>query len=158
MPRRSFEKMFRKWTGQALNVEDSVAAAGTEGFVIVAPSDYEGGTVSGNVEAGSATLLRIRGSVNMRATVVGGLAYMYVICHGNDESVFSAATSSLVITSGDILWQDVYMVGTVNPVHVEVDIPVKRRLENDKVEWIISAVAQTIVYNAQFRALIRSSG
>lgn len=94
----------------------------------------------------------------MRATVVGGLAYMYVICHGNDESVFSAATSSLVITSGDILWQDVYMVGTVNPVHVEVDIPVKRRLENDKVEWIISAVAQTIVYNAQFRALIRSSG
>lgn len=150
--------MLRKWTGQGLAAEDSVAAAGTEGLVIVQPSDYEGGTTTGNVEAGAATLLRIRGSVNLRATVVGGLAFMYIIAHGDTEPNFNAATSALSITSGDILWQDHYMIGTAEPRHVEIDVRVKRRLENDRVEWIISAVAQTIVYSANFRALIRSAG
>lgn len=146
-----------KWTGNGTAAEGTVTAGNSTSIVIVGATDYEGGTVSGAVEAGGATLLRIRGSIDMRATVVGGLAFMYIAVLGSAETVH-AATNVLAITSGDTLWQDVRMVSTAEPVHIEIDVRSKRRLENDQVVFVVSSIAQSTTFSAQFRALIKSSG
>lgn len=125
--------------------------------MLVTPTDYEGGTVSGNVEAGACTLYRIRGTINVRATVIGGLAYMAVIVQGATEAVPSMAGPSQ-ITSGDVLWHDLHMVPIDTSRHIEIDVRVKRRLENDVVYFVIAGVAQTITYAGTWRALIRSGG
>lgn len=146
-----------KWTGQQLNGEATRAAGGQDDIVILAPSDYEGGTVGGNVEAGGATLLRVIGDVSVRATVLGAVAYAAIYCIGQNEGPLQLNTG-IEIISGDVLWQDVWMVPVDTNRQFHVDIRSKRRLENDRVIFSIRAVAQTVTYAGQWRALMKSTG
>jgi len=145
-----------KWTGQQQSAEATVAAGAQTDIIVVAASDYEGGSVSGNVEAGGCTLLRIRGTINVRATVIGGLAYMALYTAGVGESV--TLNSAAQIASGDTLWHDLIMVPIDTSRHIEIDVKAKRLLENDAVIFSIRAVAQTVTYCGQWRALLKSSG
>lgn len=145
-----------KWTGNGITAVDSVAAGVSDTLELVVPGDYTGGTTTGAVEAGGATLLRIRGQVNLASSVLGGVAWMYIVCHGFNEPTF-VATDALTIVSGDVIWQDHYYLAANLPVHVEIDVKSKRRLENDRVIFVISAVAQTITWTSNFRCLIKSS-
>jgi len=145
-----------KWTGNGITALDSVAAGVSDTLELVVPGDYTGGTTTGAVEAGGATLLRIRAQINLASSVLGGIAWMYIIVHGFNEPTF-VATDALTITSGDVIWQDHYYLAANLPVHVDVDIKSKRRLENDRVIFVLSAIAQTITWTSNFRCLIRSS-
>lgn len=153
---RALRKML-KWTGQQLAAEATQAAAGQTNIVLVAPSDYEGGTTAGNVEAGGATLYRIRGDISLRATVIGGLAYMAIYCIGANETAPVVATAAGLV-SGDLLWSKVVMVPIDTPRSFEIDVRVKRKLENDQIVFCIFAAAQTVTYLGNWRCLIRSSG
>lgn len=147
----------RRWTGQGITAEDTVAAGVSDVFEIVVPSDYAGGTTAGAVEPGGATLLRIRGTLNVRATVIGGVAFMYIAVAGANETL-AAATDASTIISGDMLWTYHLMVPVDTTREVEIDVRSKRKLENDRVVFVITGVAQTITYTANFRALIASAG
>lgn len=123
---------------------------------LVVPNDYRGGT-SGLVEPGGCTLLRIRGELDVMAAAVGGAWAAYVSVIGNDETAFGAFNPES-IWSGDILWQDAGLTPNGLPLHREIDINVKRRLENDKVVFVITSATVALTYLFNFRALIRSSG
>lgn len=99
-------------------------------------------------------MLRIRGAISLRATVVGGLALMCVWALGENETPRVLNTAS-AFYSGDVLWWDTRMVPTTEPVHYEIDVRAKRKLENDSVWFSIFAVAQAITYAGHWRALIQ---
>lgn len=154
--RRGFKRPRRpvKWTGNGLDAEVLRAAGGSDVLTIVSADDYAGGPVAGIVEAGGVTLVRIRGRINLRATIVGGVAFCYIIAHGQTEATF-AATAADALTNGDVLWQDHFMVPTSVPMEpIEIDVKSSRKLEQDRVVFVLTAVAQGITYTANFRALL----
>lgn len=144
------------WTGQQLSAEATVAAAAQTDIIIVAPSDYAHGTVAGNTEPGGTTLLRVVGDVSLRATVIGGLAYMALYVAGIGESI--TLNSGADVISGDVLWQDMVMVPIDTNRQFHIDTKVRRKLENDSIVFSIRAVAQTVTYAGQWRALLRGAG
>jgi len=148
--RRSSLSVARRWTGDFLTTEDTVAAAGTDANVIVAKEDYR---QQAALEAGSMTLTRIRGAFNLRATVLGGLAFCSIAVIGDTEGAENPSSFTAYVT-GDTLWHGMYMVSVNEPTHVDVDIKSARRLENDRVVFSISAVAQTITYTFNLRCLL----
>lgn len=73
--RRGFRRRIQTmWTGNGQIAEATRAAGAQDNLILVAPSDYAAGQIADNTEAGNVTLLRIRGSLDLRATVIGGLA------------------------------------------------------------------------------------
>lgn len=145
-----------KWAGDVNITEGTQTAGGQTATVILESADYIGGT-TGNVEAGGATLLRIRGAVNLRATVIGGLALLAIV-KIDEGGTFANLNTAAAFYSGDVLWYDTVMVPTDTARHIEIDVRTRRRLERDAVYFIIYAVAQTITYAGHWRVLIRSSG
>lgn len=129
--------------------EDQVAAAATESAVVLAPDDYR---QAANIEAGSMTLSRIRGHVNLRATVVGGIAFVAIFVIGENEANVAPSAFASYIT-GDTLFHRAVMVSVNEPVLLELDIKARRRLENDVVVMSVSAVAQAITYQWGLRCL-----
>lgn len=77
---------------------------------------------------------------------------IYVI--GNAENVPLPNTQAGLIT-GDCLWQDAIMVPIDTPRYYELDLKAKRRLENDRVVFVLAAVAQTVTYMGTWRTLIK---
>jgi len=156
---RGLSRLFLKWTGQGLAAEEGLAVGTPEFVTIVAPSDYAGGTTANAVEPGGCTLQRIIGQVSLRSGVAGSLAFMYIMKLGSFESAQNPAGFTPVI-SGDTLWQYATMVtaATGHVQVIDVDIRVKRKLEDDQVVFGIAAVGQALTYYTNFRALIRSSG
>lgn len=146
-----------KWTGNGLLVEETVAAAAQAETEVIGLADYVGGLTVGNVEAGACTLLRIRGQLSVRATVVGGIGLFALIRLGSNEVAQSLLTQNQ-ITSGDMLWS--YQVGIpVDTVHVyDIDVKSKRKLEDDRIVFVRRAVAQSVTLFWNFRALMRSHG
>jgi len=120
--------------------------------VILESADYLQTTT---MEAGAVTLARIRGEFNLRATVLGGFAYVgiYVIGATEGAPLPNAFTSYI---SGEMLFHDCVMVpvSPQEPYHGIIDIKVKRRLEGDRVVFGISAVAQTVTYTYGLRCLL----
>lgn len=106
------------------------------------------------MEQSGVTLVRIRGSVNLRATVIGGLAFLGVYVVSELSPVNNPNTFAGFI-DGNCLWHKVVMVPTDTSRYVEVDIKSKRRLIDDQIVFAISAVAQAVTYNYAFKTLIR---
>lgn len=155
--RRGFRRRLPlKWCGNGLTAEDTTASGTQDSMQLIEPNDYRGGT-TGNVEAGSCTLVRIRGQVSFRATVIGGLAYMGVYAIGASEGVPDPSTTGGQV-SGDMLWSTIEMVPTDTSRKLEVDIKAKRRLEDDQVIFVIKSLGQTLTWAANFRCLIASHG
>lgn len=146
------------WSGNGADAETTLTAANSNTHEIIVPEDYKGGGGGAvSTEAGGCTLERIVLDMNLRATVVGALVFMYVAAIGDTEVPF-VATALGTIISGDVLWQDHYMVNATAPAtHVHADIRSRRRLEDDRVILIVSAVAQSITYTWNARALLRNA-
>jgi len=135
-------------------VAEATNAIGTQtNITIVAPGDYQAGQVADQTEPGGATLLRIRGQVDLRAAAAGGVALMAIFKLGALEPS-PIMTTALALTSGDVLWEEMVMVSSTVPTHVEVDIKAKRKLENDAVVFSIFSVAVATIYFVNFRALL----
>lgn len=146
-------KRERRWTGD-LSAAETAVAAGAQSFIaLVVPGDYE---QSATMEPGGVTLVRIRLAVSLRATIIGGLAYMAVVRIGDNEALLNVNTLQQFI-SGDVLWYRTVMVniaanGGVN--EYDVDIKSGRKLEADSVVFVLGAVAQTITYAISARCLL----
>lgn len=158
MARRRFRGSTRKgsrlpvrWTGDLLLAEDTVAAAATDANAIVVPADYEQSTT---MEQSGVTLLRIRGTVLLRATVTGALAYMAIFAVHENAPINNPNTLAGFIDS-NCLWRSVTMVPTDTVHRLELDVKAQRRLQDDQLVFAISAVAQTVTYSFGLRCLLR---
>lgn len=148
--RRGGPARARRWTGD-LSAAETAVVAGNQSFIaLVVPADYE---QSATMEPGGATLVRIRLSVSLRATVVGGLAYMAVVRIGDNEALLNVNTLQQFI-SGDVLWYKTVMVNLTGDNQHEVDIRSSRKLEADSVVFVLAAVAQTVTYAISARCLL----
>lgn len=131
--------------------EDTVAAGATDANAIVVPPDYEQSTT---MEQSGVTLLRIRGTVLLRATVVGALAYMAIYSVHENAPVNNPNTLAGFIDS-NCLWRSLVMVPIDRPMRIELDVKAQRRLQDDQLVFAISAVAQTVTYSFGLRCLLR---
>lgn len=147
---RSRTLVAKRWSGDFLLAEDTVAAAATDQNVVLAPEDYR---QQASLEASSVTLTRIRGDVSVRATVIGGVAFaMVYVAHVATAGIAPNTFAGFI--DGNVLWFKVLQVPTTEPVRVELDIKARRRLENEQVIFAISAAAQTVTYMFNLRCLL----
>lgn len=140
------------WTGQSTTAEQTVAAAAVTAIVIVAPADYQASTTA-TTEAGGTTLLRIRAGLDIRATVAGAALYVSIVRKGSNEAAPNPNSAAAII-DGDTLWYGIYMVPIDTVRHIDIDVKVKRRLEDDQIVMNVQALAQTVTYLMWARALL----
>lgn len=140
-----------RWTGDIATLEDTTAAGVTDATAILVPADYE---QSATMEQSGVTLVRVRGEVNLRATVIGGLAFLGLYVVSELSPVNNPVTFAGFIDS-QCLWRDSVMVPVDTSRHIAIDVKAQRKLKDDQVVFAISSVAQTITNQYAFRCLIR---
>lgn len=143
-----------RWTGDLSSGESTVAAGAATATDIVVPADYE---QNATLEPGGITLVRLRLSIGLRATVVGAFCHMGVWVIGAAETAPTPSTFAALM-SGDCIWWDTRFIAlqaNATPEHVEADIRAKRRLENDRVVFVLSAIAQNVTFVLGARALLK---
>lgn len=161
MVRRGRAQVVRpRWTGNLVTAVQSTTATNITYVDIVAVGDYQQGTT---LEAGSATLMRIRGNVYFYSATVGALffAAIYVIDGDLNPAVPSDMdpTSIRGLINGDMLWMTSGLAPLMTngePRNVEIDVRVKRKLENSKAVLVVGAEAQTVLWGFHARALVKS--
>lgn len=148
-----------RWTGDQPAAVVAIAA-GTLAFTsIVVPTDYE---QSATMEQGGATLVRVRASIALVATVVGSVAGVGIF-HADEavNPVFGGNYDPLVFSQlirGDVLYFRRLLVGAVDPIAWEIDVRVKRKLQDSQVHLVVAvpaASAGDVTGTWSARALIR---
>lgn len=144
-----------RWIGSLDSDLTIVAADTVESQAIVVPADYQQST---GLEASAATLMRIRGSLNLQnvgATPNAVSAALYV-AHG-DLAARSPASYDQIFRYGGTLWTGYWLLpaaafGVIE--RIEFDVKSKRKLENESV--ILTMFGQlSFQYFAAVRALLK---
>lgn len=140
----------KRWTGEGTTVEATTLAGTTSAAAIVSPTDYE---QSPTLEQGGVTLVRMRGTISLRATVLGGICFfgIYVV---SELSPANPPSSLAGLLDGDCLIHRSLMIGTTEPRVIEIDIKAKRRLTDDQVVLVVEAIGQTVISQFSIRALL----
>lgn len=147
---RSSQSIARRWTGEGQIAETTRTAPGVDFTEIVASTDYE---QSATMEQSGVLLTRIRGHLAMRATIIGGLAFVAIMVIGDTETP-PAPSAFDSLRHSELLWRWSGMVGTTEPRIIEIDVKAKRRLDDDRVVMVIEAIGQTLIYQWVARALL----
>lgn len=168
MPRMAFRRRFTRrrfskgkrrlyrWTGDFQVAETLVAAAGNSQFQIILPTDWQQ-TVT--LESSGPTLVRVVGQVNLRATVLGALAFMHLIVVDDDAGFGAALDPSQFesIREGHVIWRYQCMVPIDTNRTLEVDTTVQRKMVDQQLLFILAAVGAGVTYNSGFRVLLANS-
>lgn len=107
-------------------------------------------------EAGGTTVLRVVGAISFVAALAGATLNAQLQKLGNLEPTI-APNSAAAIISGDVMWTyqknvNTTAVGGID--YVQFDVRVKRKLEDDRIDLVLEATAQTVTYSMWARALL----
>lgn len=151
-------KALTRWTGDFSIAETTTAAGAIVYNDIVTTTDYEQ-TVT--LEAAGPTLVRIRGSLSYRATIVGAIVTAGIFHHDDqinptlgsvyDPTVFES------FKEGELMWWFIDIAPIDTTRRIEIDVKAKRRLRDHNVTFVLRATAQGITWVYGGRALLRGS-
>lgn len=146
----------RRWTGELVQAENVTAAGTLTQSVIVATADYRQSTT---LEAGSVTLVRIRGQLTARATVIGAVASFGIWALDESEgatfNVNADAGAAAALFDGTLLWAWHGIVPSPNDVmRLDIDIKSKRRLQGTQIVFTCASRAQATTWVYAARALL----
>lgn len=82
--------------------------------------------------------------------------YVGIFRKGSAEFAPNPNTAAALI-DGDLMWYGCYMVplaANAEPLNVDIDVRVKRKLEDDRIILVFEAAAQTVTYAMWARALL----
>jgi len=153
---RNRKKIETQWTADFATGEITTAAAGIGAASWVVPADYQD---TATLEPGGTTLLRIRGWLAYRATVIGCYVRMGIWASQSDSTGITGThdPSALAgVINGELLW----WMGDIAPIdtsrRLEIDVKAKRKLENHYIHFTIAPVAQAVAWVAGARLLLRN--
>lgn len=144
-----------RWSGNHHNAETAVGAATLDYVNLINVDDYR---QQSTLEEAGCTLVRIRGYVSLRAAAAS--AAWLGIFHANENVVPTAAGVSdptlfaSFIDSG-VLWIRSTLLAANEVQHFDIDVRVKRRLENDRVDIVLKTGGAAVSWLALGRCLIR---
>lgn len=131
-----------RWTGDLSTTPTSIAN-GALGFLsLVVPGDYEQSTT---LEQGGVTLMRTRMSVSLNSEVAGTDLSMAVMVLDEAHTPTFGGTGDpgvfAQLISGNVLWHRRMLLQPEVPFYDEVDIRVRRLLEETSVHFVLSVRA-----------------
>jgi len=144
-----------RWSGD-VSAAETATAAGAIGFLdFILPVDY---ALTASLEPGTVTCVRIHGSVSLRAAVNGAIAYMYVVKHDKDTIPVAGVQLDPALFSefinGDVMWYRAVAMMSTEALQIPFDIKVNRKLEDDKITFVIGVRAQTVTWFAVGRCAL----
>lgn len=144
------------WTGNSTATPQTVLAGPANTLIsnLVVPADYQQGA-TGSTEPGAAVLMRIRGGVSYHATTLTGSVYFSLIEHSQAAVPFTPNTAAAIF-DGNVLWTHMgNPPNDANDRYVEIDVRVKRKLENSIISLMVETVVNSAVVSFWTRCLLK---